>query len=121
MLADLPPNSSDTRYRLAAAAAMMRRPVAVEPVNEITSTRGSSTSCAPSAALPEPVITFSTPGGRSVAAAASPINAADHGVSGAALRMTVQPAPRAATHFARVIGIGAVEGGNAPPKRAASL
>jgi hypothetical protein len=68
-----------------------------------------------------PVRTFSVPGGRSVAAAASAISAADQGVSGAALRITAQPAPSAATHFARLICTGAFHGVIAATTPAASF
>ena len=40
MTGDLPPSSSDTRFRLPAAPAMIDLPTAVEPVNEILSTSG---------------------------------------------------------------------------------
>jgi hypothetical protein len=40
--ADLPPSSRKTRLMVVAPAVMTRVPVAVEPVNEIMSTRGSS-------------------------------------------------------------------------------
>src|SRR3546814_5097260 len=43
-LADLPPSSRKTFFTVAAALAMMRRPVCVEPVNDTMSTRGSATS-----------------------------------------------------------------------------
>ena len=39
--ADLPPSSRNTFFSVGAAAAMIARPVAVEPVNETRSTRGS--------------------------------------------------------------------------------
>jgi hypothetical protein len=71
--------------------------------------------------LSAPVITLRTPGGKSMLAAASPSNAADQGVSGAALRTTVQPAPSAATHFARLICTGAFHGVIAPTTPAASF
>ena len=47
MSADLPPSSRNSRFSVAAPFSMMRRPVAVEPVNEMRSTRGSSTSSSP--------------------------------------------------------------------------
>ena len=46
---DLPPSSKNTFVRVSDAAAMTLRPVAVEPVKEMMSTRGSRTSCSPSA------------------------------------------------------------------------
>ena len=47
MSADLPPSSRKSRLSVGAPAAMIRRPVAVEPVKEMRSTRGSTTSCSP--------------------------------------------------------------------------
>ena len=44
--ADLPPSSRKTRFSVGAAAAMIARPVAVEPVNDTMSTRGSVASTA---------------------------------------------------------------------------
>src|SRR5207248_5130299 len=35
MLGDLPPSSSETRFRSREASSMMRRPIVVEPVKEI--------------------------------------------------------------------------------------
>ena len=48
---DLPPSSSVTRFRLPVAARMIDLPTSVEPVNEILSTSGCSTSAAPGLAL----------------------------------------------------------------------
>ena len=50
--ADLPPSSRKTRFRVGAAAAMIARPVAVEPVNDTMSTRGSVTSIAATCVVP---------------------------------------------------------------------
>ena len=47
--ADLPPSSRKTFFTVAAAVAMTRRPVAVEPVNVTASTRGSAASISPRA------------------------------------------------------------------------
>ena len=80
---------------VAAPFAMMRLPTAVEPVNEIMSTRGSAVSTSPTRWSDE-VTTLNTPGGMSVSSATSrPSHVAFHGVSGAGLRITVQPAASA--------------------------
>ena len=50
MLADLPPSSRNTRLSVAAPRSMMRLPMAVDPVNEMRSTRGSLTSISPAIA-----------------------------------------------------------------------
>ena len=89
---------------------MIARPVAVEPVNETRSTRGSvaSTEATP---LSRGVTTLSTPGGRSVCSAASrPSSAATHGVSGAGLSTTVLPASSAGPTLARLIWLGKFHG-----------
>ena len=91
-LADLPPSSRNTFFSVSAPLAMMRRPVAVEPVKLTMSTRGSDVSISPTVAASPDVTTFSTPGGMSVCSAARrPMNVALHGVSGAGLRITVFP------------------------------
>ena len=69
MFADLPPSSRNTRFSVSAPRAMMRLPTAVEPVNEIMSTRGSPVSTSPTAAGSPDVTTLNTPGGMSVSSA----------------------------------------------------
>lgn len=87
----LAPSSRNTFLMVAAASAITLRPVAVEPVNETKSTRGSLASMAPSAWSVE-VTMLTTPGGMSVCSAiSSPSTAATHGVSGAGLSTTVLP------------------------------
>ncbi len=58
----LPPISSSVRLSIRPAVSPTSRPVAVEPVNEIIRTCGSSTSAWPTS--PAPGITCSTPSGR---------------------------------------------------------
>ena len=85
---------------------MMRRPTAVEPVKLIMSTSGEVVRISP-IALSDDVTTLSTPGGMSVCSAAKRPRASPvHGVSGAGLRTTVQPAARAGTIFAMLIWFG---------------
>ena len=50
MLADLPPSSRNTRFNVSAPRAAMCLPTAVEPVNEIMSTRWSPVSTSPTSA-----------------------------------------------------------------------
>ena len=81
---------------------MIARPVAVEPVNDTRSIRGSvaSTEATP---LSRGVTTLSTPGGRSVCSVASrPSSAATQGVSGAGLSTTVLPASSAGPDLGEV-------------------
>ena len=69
----------------------MRRPVAVEPVNEIRSTSGLTTSSSPTMWSDE-VTTLKTPAGMSVCSATRrPMRVAFHGVSGAGFRIIVLP------------------------------
>ncbi len=89
-----------------APMAMMWRPTEVEPVNEIRSTRGSTTSCS-ATALSEVVSTLTTPAGMSVCSAMRrPIRVAFHGVSGAGLTMSVLPVARAWPSFCSVTSNG---------------
>ena len=89
--------------RLAAAAAMTFRPVAVEPVNDTRSTRGSDESRAPTPWSAE-ATTLSTPGrdvgllGGDAPERASPST----GVSGAGLSTTVHPAASAGADLGQV-------------------
>ena len=68
--ADLPPSSRKTRLTVSLAAAMIRRPVAVEPVKVTTSTSGLVVSASPTAGSDE-LSTLTTPGGISVCLAIS--------------------------------------------------
>ena len=108
--ADLPPSSRKTFFSVGAAAAMMARPVAVDPVKETMSTRGSEVSRA-ATSLDRGVTTLSTPAGMSVRSATRrPSSAATHGVSGAGFSTTVQPAARAGPILARLIWVGTFHG-----------
>src|SRR4051812_38833758 len=105
MAADLPPSSRNTFFSVGAAAAMIARPVAVEPVNETMSTRGSVVSRA-ATSLDRGLTTLRAPGGISVCSAASrPSSQASQGVSGAGLSTTVQPAASAGPALARLIWV----------------
>ena len=69
----------------------MRRPTAVDPVNEMRSTRGSVTSCSPTS-WAEEVTTLTMPAGMSVFSAMSrPSRVAFHGVSGAGFNTSELP------------------------------
>ena len=121
MVADFPPSSRNTRLTVAEASCITRRPVAVEPVKETTSTRGSDASSSPTRPRSLEVSTLSTPAGMSVCSAAMrPMKVADHGVSGAALRITVQPAARAGITFATLMWNGMFHGVIAAATPAAS-
>ena len=106
MSADLPPSSRKRRLSVGAPAAMIRRPVAVDPVKEMRSTRGSTTSCSPTR-WSDDGTTLTTPAGMSVCSAMSrPIRVAFHGVSGAGLTTMVLPVARAWPSLPRVISNG---------------
>jgi len=88
---------------VAAASAITLRPVAVEPVNETMSTRGSLASSAPTLWSLD-VMMLTTPGGKSVCSVMiSPSTAAHHGVSGAGFSTMVLPAASAGPSLARLI------------------
>ena len=100
MAADLPPSSRKTRLSVGLAAAMMARPTGVEPVKVMTSTSGLVVISTPTL-LSDEVRMLTTPGGKSVFSAMSlPSASADHGVSGAPLSTTVQPAASAGPSLA---------------------
>ena len=104
----------------AAPARITARPVAVEPVNEIMSTRGSSASRCP-VSCREEATTLSTPAGMSVSSATMrPRMVAVHGVSGAGLSTTVLPAASAGPTLARLICMGKFHGVIAPTTPAGS-
>ena len=80
-------------------SSMILLPVAVDPVNEIMSTRGSRISSS-ATELSDVVTTLTTPGGISVFSAISlPRRVPLHGVSGAGLTTTELPVARASANF----------------------
>ena len=87
----------------------MRWPTAVEPVKEILSTPGWSTSAWP-ALLPRPVTMLTTPGGKPASTINSPSRTAVSGVSSAGLSTTVHPAARAGAILPTAIGSGTFQG-----------
>src|ERR1043166_1221548 len=114
-LADLPPSSRNTRFSEPDPRAAMCFPTAVDPVNEIMSTRGSPVSTSPTLAGSADVTTLNTPAGMSVSSATSlPIHVAEYGVSGAGFRITVQPAASAGASFDRLSMNGKFHGVIAP-------
>ena len=85
-----PPSSSVTRLVPAAASAVTRSPVGVEPVNATLRTRGWVTSASP-ASGPVPVTTLRTPGGSPASARISASRSVVNGVESAGLATTVLP------------------------------
>ncbi len=97
MWALLPPSSSSVFLTVGAPAARIARPVAVEPVKVIMSTRGSADRAAPTS-LALDTTTLKTPAGMSVSSATMrPYSLPDQGVSCAGLSTTVLPAINAGT------------------------
>src|SRR5690349_5359359 len=122
MLADLPPSSRNTRFKLLAPRSVMRLPTADEPVNEIMSTSREPVSTSATSAGSDAVTTLNTPGGMSVSSATSlPIHVAENGVSGAGLSTTVQPAANAGVIFERFNMNGKFHGVIAPHTPMGSL
>ena len=101
----LPPSSSATRFTVAAAAAMIARPVSRPPVKETRSTAGSSTSGAPAVA-PAPSTRLATPSGRPTSASVRTSHIAVLGVSSLGLRTKVLPATRHGATFHAVCSSG---------------
>ena len=100
-IADLPPSSRAVRFTCGAVTSRILRPTAVEPVNEIMSTRGSTVICSPMLFCDD-VIALNTPGGMSVFSwMKRPRSSAHHGVAGAPFSTTVQPAASAQHVFLR--------------------
>ena len=109
MFGDLPPSSSETFFRLPAAARTMILPTSVEPVKAILSTSGCATSGAP-ASSPKPVTTLTTPGGSPASSISSPSRSAESGVCSAGLSTTVQPQASAGPSFQAAISSGKFQG-----------
>ncbi|MNS68839.1 hypothetical protein D3C72_1021310 [compost metagenome] len=97
-LGDLPPSSSVTRLKLAAAPCMMPRPTPGEPVKVTLSTPGCATSALPTT-LPLPVTILNTPGGTPASSASSATRSAESGVISAGLTTSVQPHASAGAIF----------------------
>jgi len=94
IVGDLPPSSRVMRFIVAAPSRMMASPTATEPVNEILSTSGLSTSSAPTT-LPRPVTTLRRPFGRSASWSASISTCVCSALNSLGLMTTAQPAASA--------------------------
>jgi len=91
----LPPSSSDSRFSVCAAPAMIRLPVALDPVKLITSTASEATSASPTS-VPYSLTEFTTPFGNDGQSCRHRITRWwTSGVCGAGLITTVQPAASA--------------------------
>src|SRR5260370_15475942 len=94
IVGDLPPNSSVTRFMVAAPSRMICSPTPTEPVKEILSTSGLRTSSAPTTS-PRPITTLHTPLGSLAALTHSIITCVCSELNSLGLRTTVQPAATA--------------------------
>ena len=106
---DLPPSSSDTFFKLPAAACTISLPTSVEPVNATLSTSGCAASAAP-AVSPKPVMMLTTPGGNTCLGISSASRNAVSGVCSAAFSTMVQPAASAGAIFHAAISSGKFHG-----------
>ena len=109
MLADLPPHSSVTFFKVAAALAMMSRPTSVEPVNATLSTSGLVVSTSP-ITPPGPEMMFTTPGGNPTSSTIRASSSAFSGVSDAGFSTIVLPVASAGPSFHTAISSGKFHG-----------
>ena len=98
ILGDLPPSSSETRFKFPVEACRISLPTAVEPVNATLSMSGCEAIAAP-AVSPYPVIILTTPSGRSASMISSPILSAVKGVCSAGFRIETFPHASAGAIF----------------------
>src|SRR5713226_9390637 len=105
ILGDFPPSSSVTRFTVSDACFTMILPTAAEPVKAILLTSGCWTSGAPQVS-PNPVIMFTTPGGRPTSENQLAISNAVSGVCSAGFNTQVQPAANAGASFQAAINNG---------------
>ena len=96
MAASLPPSSRVMRLRSRAALSITRRPVAVEPVNEILAKPLWAVISGPRAS--SPLMTFSTPAGKT-SRSSSPMRRVVRGVNGEGFTTMVLPASSAGPIF----------------------
>ena len=109
MLGDLPPSSSETFFRLPAAAWTISLPTSVDPVKATLSTSGCAAKAAP-AVSPYPGTMLTTPSGKPASANSSPRRKAESGVCSAGLSTTVQPDASAGPSFHAAISSGKFHG-----------
>src|SRR6201985_1533775 len=98
MFGDLPPSSSETRFRLFAAVSYTRAPVVSDPVKVILATPGWLISSLPISG-PKPVTTLKIPSGMPASLVSAANSRVEAEVNSDGLTMTAQPAASAAAHF----------------------
>jgi len=104
----LPPSSRHVFASRRAAAALIERPVAAEPVKLTRPTSGWSTSAAP-ASEPSPCTTLSTPGATPASSASSAKNDADAGVCSDGFTTAAFPQKIAGNAFHATFGSGVLK------------
>ena len=109
MFGDFPPSSSVVFLIVLEASCMIRRPTTVEPVKATLSTSGCEASSSPTVE-PPPVITFTTPFGRSVSSRISASLSAVSGVLEAGFSTHVFPIASAGASFHTAITSGKFQG-----------
>src|ERR1700753_3220825 len=113
MSGDLPPSSSETRFRVPAEARTIDWPVTCDPVNATLSTPGCDASAAP-AVSPNPGTTLTTPAGTPAHRQSSPSRSDVSGASSAGFNTTVQPVAIAGPIFQTLAESGPFHGMMAP-------
>src|SRR5215472_4434898 len=114
MLGDLPPHSSDTRFRFDwPAYCMTCLPVAVEPVKAMQSTSMCSASALP-AVGPSPGTTLNTPGGTPASTASSATLSAVRGDFSEGLSTSELPVASTGANFHAAMSSGKFHGTMAP-------
>ena len=108
MFGDFPPSSVVDGMMFCAAYCMIRRPVAVSPVNAILAIRGLEARALPTSA-PGPVMMLRTPGGTTSLMTSANLRI-DHGVGEAGLITEQFPAARAGASFQAAISSGKLKG-----------
>jgi hypothetical protein len=102
MFGDLPPSSSETRFRVGIEAANTIWPPSVPPVKATLSTPGWPASTVP-VTSPTPLRTLTTPGGKPASRISSANRSEESGVCSAGFRIIVLPQASAGASFQEAI------------------
>ena len=109
MCADLPPSSSVTCLKSAAAATLTARPPASPPVKATLRTSGCVTSASP-ASWPKPVTTLITPGGIPASCTSAANSSVEADACSDGLMTTALPAASAGATFQAISSSGEFQG-----------
>ncbi len=108
MLGDLPPSSSETRFKFPADDLMISCPTSVLPVKATLSTSSWRASASP--AGPNPVTMLTTPSGNPASANRSARYKTDNGVCSAGFKTTQLPVAKATPSFQVAMSRGKFQG-----------